>query len=78
MTTSEQARADGSRIVKCGLYGETAYPNDSYVVYHKAGGREAGSRDRITAHGVCIADRVADGSLVRVSGFAFEPAPSLD
>lgn len=76
MTTNERfpKRAD----VTCGRCGLTVEPSDGYVIYHEAGGREAGSKTRIVAHGTCITDEIAEGRLVRVSGFAFEPAPSLD
>jgi len=74
MTTSEQARAD----VECGRCGLTIEPGGGYVIYHEVGGREAGSKARIVAHGTCIADEIAGGRRVRVSGYACEPAPSLD
>ena len=56
----------------CGRCGSAVEPNDGFVVYLESGGREAGSKNRITAHGVCIADEVADGRIVRVSDFAVE------
>jgi hypothetical protein len=49
-------------------------PSEGFVVYQEAGGREAGSKNRVTVHGACIADEVAEGRLVRVSSFAFEVA----
>jgi hypothetical protein len=52
-------------------------PSQGFVVYQEPGGREAGSKNRVTVHDVCIADEVAEGRLVRVSSFAFEAAPSL-
>ena len=58
----------------CGRCGSAVEPGDGFVVYLESGGREAESKNRITAHWVCIADEVGEGRLVRVSGFAFEVA----
>jgi len=58
----------------CGRCGKDALPNQSYVLYHEAGGRAAGSDKRIVVHGECIAEDVAAGRITRVSGFSFEYA----
>ncbi len=45
-----------------------------FALYREPGGRDAGGY-KYSVHGTCIADEVAAGSLIRVSPFAFEPAP---
>jgi hypothetical protein len=58
----EKPRAD------CGRCGLTVMPNEGMVVYIHP---DPASTARILVHAVCIADEVAEGSLTRVSGFAY-------
>lgn len=59
----------------CGRCGLTVMPNDGMVVYTHP---DPSSSARLVVHAVCIADEVAEGSLTRVSGFAYRAvAPSV-
>ncbi len=59
----------------CGRCHQPIPENDGFVVYHREGGHDERSKDRIVACGECIAEDIAAGILRRVSSFAFEPNP---
>lgn len=59
----------------CGRCGQAVPNSQGYVLYQSPDPHEMA---RIVVHGECIAEDVAAGVVVRVSGFAFRLAPMAE